>query len=495
MECFNGIIHKALKQGEKLGVYLILRFQKTRAKYITVSNGETDEMSYNEAGGIGIQAFTKDGGCGFASTEKIDEESCLKMVNMAANIAHQVDKRGGKQNKEIFKVPAIKDIINADVKYPFDYLTIEKEEAYLLSLNKEIITQYNSMENSIAIETLYKSIEDQWRIVRSDGTDVTYNIPRTVVSNLITAKGVNTATTRAAISGSDASLLIDTEKRNRLIKRTKNSCKLAINLLKSPKIKGGSYKIVLDYALAKGLAHEAFGHAVESDGMKTSILGNEKGFLKKGEEVASPIVTIIDESIEGDYAYQPYSANGVKRDRVKIVDKGILVGALADVFSAEEAGVSITGAGRAESYRHIPLPRMSNIRIEVENSIPTTRDIEDITPEELYKILVESNLAAEDEEVLYLVGYKGGQVKPSQGEFVFNCSGIYMLKEGCSLYQPAIFSGKVLSALKSITAAIGPLKLDAQGTCGKAGQSVPSSGGAPYFILLEANKDVIIGGE
>ncbi|SCX81160.1 TldD/PmbA family protein [Alkaliphilus peptidifermentans] len=490
MEFFDDIVKKTLQYGEKLGVYLVLRIQKTKAKYIVINNGETEEMSYNEAGGIGIQVFTKDGGCGFASSEKIDQESCLQMVEIAANIAFQIDKRGGKKNKEIFKISSIKDKAYASVKYPFDYLKIEEEEIQLLKFNKEIIDSYNC----ISIETFYKFIEDQWRIIRSDGTDVFYNLPRVAISNTITAKAGNTATTRSAISGSDASILIDKDKRDCLVKRTKNACNLAIELLEAPTIKGGSYKIILDYPLAKGLAHEAFGHAVESDGLKTSILGDSKGGFNKGQAVASSIVSIIDESVDGDYAYQPYSANGVKRRPVNIVEKGILQEALSDVFSASEAAVPITGAGRVESYRHIPLPRMSNIRIEVEGFVPMEKEIEDVTPEELYKILLENNLAEPHEEIIYLVGYKGGQVKPSQGEFVFNCSGIYLLGDSCKLYQPAIFSGKVLSALKAIIGALGELKLDAQGTCGKAGQSVPSSGGSHYFIVLEANKDVIIGG-
>jgi TldD protein len=66
--------------------------------------------------------------------------------------------------------------------------------------------------------------------------------------------------------------------------------------------------------------------------------------------------------------------------------------------------------------------------------------------------------------------------------------------EGTHLYQPGIFSGYSLAALHAIKAGFGPLQLDAMGFCGKAGQSVPSSGGSHYFLYLEADPQVMIGG-
>ena len=43
-------------------------------------------------------------------------------------------------------------------------------------------------------------------------------------------------------------------------------------LRSAPYVPSGSYPLVIDYALAKGLAHEAFGHAAESDSYRSSCL-------------------------------------------------------------------------------------------------------------------------------------------------------------------------------------------------------------------------------
>ena len=261
----------------------------------------------------------------------------------------------------------------------------------------------------------------------------------------------------------------------RLELRVKKSAGLAQQLVNAPQIKGGNYKLVIDYALAKGLAHEAFGHASETDGMETSILG-KAGKMRLGENMAASMVTITDGPVLGDYAYQPFSANGMPRQTIDILKDGVLQAGLGDLFSAGKAGVPISGAERIESYRNLPLPRMTNIRITVKDPVPFETRFELVTPQELRETLIQSGLLKEGEPALYLAGYKGGQVNPKEGDFVFNCVAIYDLSQpDLPLYQPAIFSGKVLAALHSILGGLGPLHLDAMGHCGKGGQSVPSS--------------------
>jgi TldD protein len=52
----------------------------------------------------------------------------------------------------------------------------------------------------------------------------------------------------------------------------------------------------------------------------------------------------------------------------------------------------------------------------------------------------------------------------------------------------------MFGALHAIREGFGPLLLDAIGTCGKWGQSVPSSGGSHYFLALDPNERVRLGG-
>src|SRR5207302_4694640 len=97
----------------------------------------------------------------------------------------------------------------------------------------------------------------------------------------------------AAVSGADAGVLWGAESRTRMEKRSARAAALARELLDAEAAPAGHYKIVMDYALAKGLAHEAFGHAAETDGMTTSILGRD-GKMRLGETLAAAHVTITD---------------------------------------------------------------------------------------------------------------------------------------------------------------------------------------------------------
>jgi TldD protein len=251
---------------------------------------------------------------------------------------------------------------------------------------------------------------------------------------------------------------------------------------------------VIDYALAKGLAHEAFGHAAEADGFRSSVLARN-GRFRVGEIVGAPHVSIVDEPVRGDHAWQPFSANGIRRERATIVDRGRLADALSDPWSAGPGGVRLTAAERAESYRSPPLPRMSNIRIEAEAPLAAPGTFEDYGPEELRDLLDRAGVLRRHPRVAFLSGYSGGQVNTATGDFVFHCRAIHSLgRDGIRLHRPAIFSGSMLGALGAIREAFGPLLLDAIGSCGKWGQSVPSSGGSHYFLVLDPDPSFRLGG-
>jgi TldD protein len=140
---------------------------------------------------------------------------------------------------------------------------------------------------------------------------------------------------------------------------------------------------------------------------------------------------------------------------------------------------------------------MSNIRMEIADAVPVPegKDFYSWEPEEVRDLLVSAGDLREGETIVFLSGYRGGQVNPGLGDFVFNCTAVYELTvDAVKLYKPGIFSGRIEAVLHSIVRGYGPLRLDAAGTCGKAGQSVPSSGGSHHFLLIDENPQVRIGG-
>ena len=126
-----------------------------------------------------------------------------------------------------------------------------------------------------------------------------------------------------------------------------------------------------------------------------------------------------------------------------------------------------TGNGRRESFRHLPVPRMTN----------TYFAPGDATPEELI---------GDVERGLYAVSFGGGQVEPATGDFVFGVSEGYLIEAG-SVTAPvrgATLVGNGLEALAAIDGIAADLEI-ATGYCGKAGQSVPAGVGQPHVRIRE----------
>jgi TldD protein len=473
--------------------YIIVRGQSRREWSIHLSNGRLERVSTGMDSGLGVQAFTKAGASGFAASDVLTEEAGRKLVTKAIQLARRNEAIGTKLNRMIWEAPQLQ----AEEANPAEKVF---GEIPLVELEKMVTTLHTHLQKACqdaVWQTSYRQAEDNWCIGRSDGTLVSFVIPRAVLMHQGTVRVQGGAqSTLIHRSGMDAGLLFAELADYALERKALDRAEFAAAVCGAPQLPSGHYPLIIDYGLAKGLAHEAFGHAVESDHMNESVLG-EAGRLRKGLRVAGPGVDIIDGPLLGDWAYQPYSANGLRRQTVTIVRNGVLEAGLGDIFSAAEAGMPVTGAGRAESYEHVPLPRMSNIRLLVERMLHfTSREHLMDEVKAVRDTLLQHGELKEDGKNLLLLGYRGGQVNPKTGDFVFQCDGIIDVADpALPIYQPSIFSGKILSALKAIRGGLGEGCYDAIGTCGKGGQSVTSSGGSHRYLLMDADQQVSLGGE
>jgi TldD protein len=211
--------------------------------------------------------------------------------------------------------------------------------------------------------------------------------------------------------------------------------------------------------------------------------------------VGAPRVSVIDGPVAGDFAYQTVSANGLDRDERVLVERGILVGGLSDLFSAGSAGLPISGGCRAGSFRERPVPRMTNVRISVDDPLPLDAPPDAVGPEAAASALRSAGLLPTGgPPVFYLAGYRGGQAHPRRGDFVFSATVAYDLTDGCAPRRGATLSGLAARVLDAVLAGLGPLQLDAAGTCVKDGWPVPSSGGSHALLVLEASPHLTVGG-
>lgn len=136
----------------------------------------------------------------------------------------------------------------------------------------------------------------------------------------------------------------------------------ALTTLRARRAPAGPMPVVLSSEAGGTMIHEAIGHGLEADlaGEGLSVYSG-----KLGQQVASPAITVIDDgSIRGLRGSMGCDDEGSPTQRSVLVDKGVLTGFMTDLLSARKYGLPLTGNARRESYRHRPVPRMTNTMIQ-----------------------------------------------------------------------------------------------------------------------------------
>jgi len=129
-------------------------------------------------------------------------------------------------------------------------------------------------------------------------------------------------------------------------------------LLGATRIEPGEYEVIMTPKIAGTLAHEAFGHGVETDMFQK---GRAKAAEYLGKKVASPLVTMYDgaKGVDqtGTFLFDDEGTLGTK---TLVIDKGILKSGFSDRLSALALGIPATGNGRRQAYDHKAYARMTN---------------------------------------------------------------------------------------------------------------------------------------
>jgi TldD protein len=218
------------------------------------------------------------------------------------------------------------------------------------------------------------------------------------------------------------------------------------------------------------MVHEACGHGLEAD-LAQKGLSVYAG--KKGQKVASSLVTVVDDGvIPGKFGTLRYDDEGTICGKNILINKGGLDNYMYDIKTARNDGTKSTGNGRRESYKNRPIPRMRN------TYIASGKD----NPEDIIK---------ETKSGLLVTAMGGGQVNTINGDYVFDVSEAYIIKDGEIQYpvRGATLTGNGPETLEIIDR-VGKDIGFTIGICGKEGQGVPVSDAQPTIAVRE----LIVGG-
>ncbi|HEU5062151.1 MAG TPA: TldD/PmbA family protein [Solirubrobacterales bacterium] len=227
----------------------------------------------------------------------------------------------------------------------------------------------------------------------------------------------------------------------------------ALTLLDAVPAPSGSMPVVVGGGFGGVLFHEMTGHGLEADHIQK---GASVYTGKLGERVAEPLLNAYDDGrLPGEWGSDAIDDEGQPTQKTQVIEDGRLTSYLYDHLTADRDGVASTGNGRRESFRHLPIPRMTNTYIAPGEATPEA-------------------IIAEVEQGFYAVSFGGGQVDPATGDFVFGVSEGYLIENG-EVTRPcrgATLIGNCLEALAAIDA-VGDDFFMKTGICGKGGQKVP----------------------
>ncbi len=232
----------------------------------------------------------------------------------------------------------------------------------------------------------------------------------------------------------------------------------------------GELPVVLAGGSGGILFHEACGHGLEAD----HIVKNASVYTGKvGQQVASPLVTLIDDGTVGsEWGTFAVDDEGRPAQRNVLIEDGVLTDYLWDYLRARKEGRVSSGNGRRQSYRDLPMVRMTNTFL-----LPGDADADEIV--------------AQTPRGVYVAKLGGGQVNTTTGDFVFGTTMAYLIEDGV-ITEPlrdANLIGNGPEILKRIDAVATDFSMT-PGTCGKDGQSVPVGCGQATMRLT----GVTIGG-
>ena len=153
-----------------------------------------------------------------------------------------------------------------------------------------------------------------------------------------------------------------------------------------------------------------------------------------------------------------------------LIENGVLTDYMWDLVRARKEGRASSGNGRRETYKHLPMVRMTNTFL-----LEGEEDPDDIIRQTPYG--------------LYCVALGGGQVNTATGDFVFGITEAYMIEDGqiTDPVRAAQLIGNGPETLLGVDAVGNDFDTWA-GTCGKDGQGVPVSSGQPTLRIARADR-------
>lgn len=457
-DAVSRLVRKGLAKADGGELYL----QRVEGKALSWRDGRLQSNNTSLDQGFGFRAIVG-GTVAYAHSNVMNEKSMAQAVRATQGLR---DGHGGVREIVLPTAPISRIYTGEN---PLNSVDDEKKIALLGAID-----EYTRAQDPRVVEVT-ANLRAEWDIVtilRRDGQrfDDLRPMSSLAVSVVVQDQG-RRETGSASLSGRvlmDG--FFDRDTWSAVVHEAIGKAQIALRSVPAP---SGEMPVVVGNGWGGVLLHEAVGHGLEGDSARKGSSVFKPELL--GQKIVSDCVTIVDQgNMPTARGALSFDDEGVATQRNVLIEDGVLKGYMQDTVNAHLMGVAPTGNGRRESYRNAPIPRMTTTYME-----PGQHSPEDII--------------ASVDRGLYAVGFSGGQVDTTSGDYVFAATEAYLIENG-KITVPvrgAALDGNSLRSMQYVDMVGSDFKIAQSGSCGKQGQSLPVGIGQPTIAI---RKGIKVGG-
>jgi len=457
-ELIRDVLSAGLDAGAEFAEVFVEDRQSTSA---LLDDSRVEELSSGRDRGAGVRVVVG-GTTGFAHTADLSERSLIEAVRTAATGARGVPGEGG-----VVALGAVEAPHRGRVSVLPE--TVDKADKVQLLREAEAAARGESPAIT-QVTARYADSRRRILVANTDGVLGGDDQVRTLFSVSTVASGdTGMQTGRESVGRTVGFELFGSHDVAALARR---AARRALTKLAARPAPSGEMTVVIGPGGGGVMFHEACGHGLEADlvAKGASVFAG-----RRGEQVASPLVTLVDDgTMVGEWGAAAIDDEGRPVQRNVLIRDGVLEEYMWDGLRARTDGRASSGNGRRQSYKHLPMVRMTNTYLLGGDADP-------------------DDIVADTPSGVYIAHLGGGQVNTATGDFVFGMTEAYLI-EGGRITEP-IREGNLIgngpAVLTAIDAVGDDFEMGAPGTCGKDGQGVPVGDGVP---TLRVASGLTIGG-
>src|SRR4051812_13954510 len=202
VDAYDSAVAAALEAAHAADLFVIMRLQDTVERRLTLVNGGMERQRTTSLAGLGIHAFTQDGAVGFASVDDLRPEAARETVRRAgamARAAQELDAArtlapfslvGGGRDRLLHTLPVRNGGEHVSPARDSEEHASPAQAASAASdPSRDLVQPLTDAQSALSdipvgeartVRTSHHAVDEEWRIARSDGTDLSFGTPRAV---------------------------------------------------------------------------------------------------------------------------------------------------------------------------------------------------------------------------------------------------------------------------------------------------------------------------